>query len=259
MQHLVVDYTGPVATVTLNRPELHNAFNAELIAELTECFEQLAHDPNVRAVVLTGAGASFCAGGDVRWMRSSLDLTHDENIADAERLAAMFDALNTLPKPVIGRINGAAIGGGVGLVACCDIAIAADRAKFGFSEVKLGILPAVIARYVVPKIGASHARALFVSGRRFDAVHAQQIGLAHQVASADHLDTAVEHVVADVLTSGPEAIVRAKQLVEAAISLPQNEWERYTVQAIADARTSAEGQEGLRAFLEKRKPSWMKG
>jgi methylglutaconyl-CoA hydratase len=209
--------------------------------------------------VITGAGASFCAGGDVNWMRSSLDLSRDENIDDAKRLATMFDAINSLPKPVIGRINGAAIGGGAGLVACCDIAIAADGAKFGFSEVKLGIIPAVIARYVVPKIGASHARALFVSGRRFGAAYAQQIGLVHEVVPIDQLDTAVERAVSEVLTSGPEAIGRAKQLIEAAISLPRDEWECYTVEAIADARTSDEGQEGLRAFLEKRKPGWIKG
>jgi len=255
---LNITHTGPVATVMLNRPELHNAFNADLIHELTYCFEQLAGDQNVRAVVLTGVGASFCAGGDVNWMRSSLNLTRDENIADAERLAAMFDAINSLPKPVIGRINGAVVGGGAGLVACCDIAIAVDGAKFGFSEVKLGIIPAVIARYVVPKIGASHARALFVSGQRFDATHAQRIGLVHEAVSADQLDSAVERTVAEVLTSGPGAISRAKQLVDAAISLPQGEWERYTVEAIADARTSDEGQEGLRAFLEKRKPGWGK-
>jgi methylglutaconyl-CoA hydratase len=171
----------------------------------------------------------------------------------------MFDAINRLSKPVIGRINGAAIGGGAGLVACCDVAVAADGATFGFSEVKLGIVPAVIARYVVPKIGASHARALFVSGRRFDVMHAQQIGLVHERVPIDQLDAAIDRTVAEVLGSGPQAIDRAKQLIEAAISLPHREWERYTVNAIADARTSDEGQEGLRAFLEKRPPGWMKG
>ncbi len=256
MQFLSLSHAGPVATVMLNRPELHNAFNAQLIAELTQCFDHLATEQSVRVVVLTGAGTSFCAGGDVNWMRSSLDLSRDENIADAERLAAMFDAINTLPKPVIGRINGPAIGGGAGLVACCDIAIAAGGAKFGFSEVKLGIIPAVIARYVVPKIGASHARALFVSGQRFFAEHAHQIGLVHQIANKDFLDIAVERTVVEVLSSGPEAIGRAKKLVEAALSLPHDAWERYTVEAIADARTGDEGQEGLRAFLEKRKPGW---
>src|SRR3712207_3621961 len=171
--------TGTVTTVTLYRPELHNAFNPEMIDELHACFEQLAADRRVRAVVLTGAGQSFCAGGDLGWMHASLGLTHEQNIADAERLAAMFEALDTLPLPVIGCVNGSAFGGGVGLVACCDIVIAAEGARFGFSEVKLGIIPGVIARYVVPQIGASHARALFVSGQRFHPPDAPRIGFVH--------------------------------------------------------------------------------
>lgn len=256
-QFLAITRQQSIVTVTLNRPDMHNAFSAQMIAELHEIFVQLARDDQIRAVVLTGAGASFCAGGDVHWMRASLDLSRNENMADAEQLAAMFEAINTLPKPVIGRINGAAIGGGAGLVACCDVAVAAESAKFGFSEVKLGILPAVIARYVVPKIGASHARALFVTGKRFDAAHAQRIGLAHDVVPAAKLDQVVQQVLADVLTSGPAAVGRAKQLVQAAITLPQAEFERYTVESIADARTSAEDQEGLRAFLEKRAPRWV--
>lgn len=245
-----------VVTVTLSRPELHNAFSAAMIAELHSAWEQLAADPTVRVVVLTGAGPSFCAGADLGWMRGSLELTHAENMADAERLGAMFEALNTLPQPVIGRINGAAIGGGCGLVACCDVAVAVDGAKFGFSEVKLGLIPAVIARYVVPKIGAGHARALFVTGRRFDAQHALRVGLVHDVVPESKLDAVIGKVIADLRTSGPEAIGRAKQLVGAVSSLPDAEARAYTVAAIADARTSAEGQEGLRAFLDKRKPRW---
>jgi methylglutaconyl-CoA hydratase len=190
-------------------------------------------------------------------MRSSLELSRDENITDAEHLASMYEAINTLPKPVIGRIAGAAIGGGVGLVACCDIAIAVEGARFGFSEVKLGIVPAVIARYVVPKIGASHARALFVSGRRFDAAHAQRIGLVHDVVSEAKLDAVVKQALDDLLSSGPAAVGRVKQLVQAVTTLPDEAARRYTIEAIADARTSAEGQEGLRAFLEKRKPAWV--
>jgi methylglutaconyl-CoA hydratase len=186
----------------------------------------------------------------------SLELSRDENIADAERLAAMYDAVNTLPKPLIGRINGAAIGGGAGLVACCDIAVAVEDAKFGFSEVKLGIVPAVIAQYVMPKIGASHARALFVSGRRFDAAHAQRIGLIHDVVPANRLDSVVQQVIDDVLTSGPEAVGRAKQLVQTIATATNDATRHYLVAAIADARTSDEGQEGLRAFIEKRKPNW---
>lgn len=257
MKFLELTHSGPVVTIMLNRPDLHNAFNAELIAELRRACDHIAVDPLVRAVVLTGAGKSFCAGADLTWMRSSLDLTHEENVADAERLAAMYESLNTLPKPVIGRINGAAVGGGAGLVACCDIVVAAESARFGFSEVKLGIIPAVIARYVVPRIGVSHARALFVSGRRFDATHAQRIGLVHDVVPDAKLDSVVGKVIEDVLTSGPEAIARAKRLVQAVVSLPDEDVGRYTVAAIADARTSEEGQEGLRAFLEKRQPRWV--
>jgi len=248
--------TGTVTTVTLYRPELHNAFNPEMIDELHACFEQLAADRRVRAVVLTGAGRSFCAGADLGWMHASLGLTHEQNIADAERLAAMLEALDTLLLPVIGCVNGAAFGGGIGLVACCDIVIAADSAHFGFTEVKLGIIPGVIARYVVPKIGPSHARALFVSGKRFDAAYAQRIGLVHDVVPKSKLNDVTQKAVGDVLTSGPEAIERAKQLVRAMLVLPDAEARRYSVRAIADARVSDEGQEGISAFLEKRKPWW---
>lgn len=255
--YLTLTRSGTVATVTLSRPELHNAFNAEMIAELHATWQQLATDASVRVVVLTGSGQSFCAGADLSWMRASLQFSREENVADAERMAAMYEALNTLPKPVIGRIKGAAVGGGVGLVACCDIALAVESAKFGFAEVNLGIVPAVIARYVVPKIGASHARALFVSGRRFEAGLAQRIGLVHDVVPEAKLDLVVQKAIEDVLSSGPEAIGRAKRLVHAVATLPTAEMQRYTVETIAEARTSDEGQEGLRAFLEKRRPWWV--
>ena len=251
-----VDQTGAVATVRLARPELHNAFNAAMIAELTACFTALADDRAARAVVLTGAGRSFCAGADVQWMQSSLDFSYDENVADAECLAAMYASIDGLPKPLIGRINGAAIGGGAGLVACCDVAVAADHAMFGFSEVRLGIVPAVIAQYVVPKIGPSHARALFLTGARFDAGRAAAIGLIHQVVAADALDQAVEQVVADVLAGGPLAAGRAKALVSAMNILPPEQRRSYAVQAIAAARSGPEGQTGLRAFLDKTPPPW---
>lgn len=256
MELLNLTRSGSVVTIALDRPEQHNAFNPQMIDELRLACEHIGRDTAVRVVVLTGAGRSFCAGADLEWMRSTLQLSHEENIADAERLAAMYEALDTLAKPVIGRVNGAAIGGGAGLVACCDIVVAAERVAFGFGEVKLGLIPALIARYVVPKIGAGHARALFVSGRRFDAGLAQRIGLVHDVVPVAKLDAVVQQAVDDVLSSGPEAIGRAKQLVRAAMSLPRDEWQRYTVEAIAEARTGAEAQEGLRAFLEKRRPSW---
>jgi methylglutaconyl-CoA hydratase len=227
-----------------------------MIGELRACFTALASDDAARVVVLTGAGPSFCAGADLNWMQASLEWSREQNIADAETLAAMFEAIWNLPRPLIGRINGAALGGGAGLVACCDIAVAVDSARFGFSEVKLGLLPAVIAQYVVPKIGVSQARALFVSGERFTAERAFEIGLVHAVAGADDLDATVGALAGRLLSSGPQAAGAAKRLVDAVWSLEREAARRYVVGAIAEARTGAEGQEGLRAFLEKRKPAW---
>jgi methylglutaconyl-CoA hydratase len=248
--------TGPVATLTLRRPELHNAFNAELIAAIQGACADVAADHDLRVLVLQGAGPSFCAGADLSWMRASLDFSHAENLEDAGRLDAMLAALNELPQAVVGRVHGAALGGGVGLVACCDLVVAADDAVFGFTEARLGLLPAVIARYVVAKIGPGHARALFTSARRFTAGHAQTIGLAHEVAPADQLDAAVDRAVADLLRCGPQAIAGAKALIAAVTGLPAEEARAYAIAAIAAARTSPEGQEGLRAFLEKRTARW---
>jgi methylglutaconyl-CoA hydratase len=248
---------GPFATLTLNRPDLHNAFDAAMIAELTDAFNRLAEDERARVVILSGAGASFCAGADVGWMRETIGWTFEQNVADATALAGLFAAAWCLPKPLIGRINGAAIGGGAGLVACCDLAVAAETARFGFSEVKLGLLPAVIAQYVVPKIGVSQARALFVSGERITAERAFDIGLIHAITSADELDATVRSLATRMLASGPEAVGAAKRLVDAVWSLERDAARSYVVHAIASARTSAEGQEGLRAFLEKRRPDWV--
>jgi methylglutaconyl-CoA hydratase len=245
-----------VATITLARADLHNAFNADMIGELHDCFTALAGDPTVRVVVLAGAGASFCAGGDLNWMQASLDWSHAQNTADAEALAAMFEAAWTLPKPLIGRIHGPAVGGGVGLVACCDLAVAADTARFGFSEVKLGLVPAVITQYVLPKIGLSQTRALYVSGERFTAERAFEIGLVHAITSAEDLDATIASLVKRLLSSAPEAIGAAKRLIDAVWTLEREAARRYVVEAIAAARTSDEGQEGLRAFLEKRRPRW---
>ena len=253
---LELDRQGVVATVTLARPEVHNAFNPTMIDELTTCFRALAEDPAVRVVVLTGAGRSFCAGADIHWMRESLAFSYEENVADAGRLASMYETVDGLPKPLIACVNGAAIGGGAGLVACCDVAIAVEQATFGFREVKLGILPAVIGRFVVPKIGASHARALFVSGARFDAARAAVIGLVHQVVPPPDLDAAVGAAVDEMLSSGPEAVARAKALIEALQALPVEERRGYTIAAIAAARMGAEGQAGFGAFLQKARPPW---
>ncbi|MCU0491783.1 MAG: enoyl-CoA hydratase-related protein [Chloroflexaceae bacterium] len=256
---LTLTYDGPVATLTLNRPEVHNAFNVQLIAELHAACEELARDASLRVVVLNGAGPSFCAGADINWMRESLAYSHEENLADAGRLDAMLDALDSLPLAVVASVHGAALGGGVGLLSCCDVVIAAEGTKFGFTEVRLGLLPAVIARYVVPKIGASQARALFVTGQRFDTARALAIGLVHGVVPAAELEASVSRTVAELLRCGPQAIAASKALVRAVCTLPHDEARQYVIEAIAAARTGPEGQEGLKAFLEKRAPGWGEG
>jgi len=253
---IVLSRAGPLATLTLNRPESHNAFDAAMIAELRDAFTALAGDDAVRVVILTGAGASFCAGADITWMRETVGWTIEQNVADAEALADLFEAAWSLPKPLIGRINGAALGGGTGLVACCDLAIASEAARFGFSEVKLGLIPAVIAQYVVPKIGVSHARVLFISGEQFTPERAFEIGLIHAITGADDLDATVHSLATRMLSSAPQAAGAAKRLVDAIWALERDAARSYVIHAIAAARTSDEGQEGLRAFLEKRKPSW---
>lgn len=241
-----------VARVTLARPEVRNAFNAEVIEQLRDFFTEITAADDVRAVVLAGDGKVFCGGADINWMRSSLDLSFDANVGDAERMSDMYRAIDNCPKPVIGRIHGAALGGGAGLAAVCDIAIASDEAIFGFTEVKLGIIPAVISPFVVAKIGASHARALFLTGERFDASHAQTIGLVHEVVSIGDLDEAVEGRLAELRTAGPAAIAAAKLLLRRVLDNPYDDSRTITAKAIARQRVSPEGQEGLRAFLERR-------
>jgi methylglutaconyl-CoA hydratase len=241
---LRIERLGPVLRVTLARPERRNAFDAALIGELTEAFEDVG---DARTVVLAGDGETFCAGADVEWQRSSIDLSYEENVEDAARLARMMSVLDACPAPLVVRVQGYALGGGSGLVACADIAVASTDAVFGFSEVKLGIIPAVISPFVLAKIGAQ-ARRYFLTGERFDADTALRIGLVHEVAA--DLDGTVERVVAEILTSGPEAVRAAKALVREqppAADLPH---------VAARRRTSAEGQEGLRAFLEKRPSAW---
>jgi len=241
-----------VARVALARPEVRNAFNAELIAELRDAFIALSTDASVRAIVLAGEGKSFSAGADISWMRGALELGYDGNVADAEAMSAMFRAIDQCAKPVIGRVHGAALGGGSGLTAVCDIAIASDETIFGFTEVKLGIIPAVISPFVLAKIGASHARALFLTGERFSAARAQAIGLVHEVVALDGLDTAVERVVGEIRTAGPHAVAAAKKLISDVREASYDGSLSITANAIAIARTSEEGQEGLRAFLERR-------
>ncbi len=248
--HLTVD--AGIARVTLARPELRNAFNAEVIEQLHDVFTRITAADDVRAVVLAGEGKVFCGGADINWMRSSLDLSFDANVGDAERMSDMYRAIDNCPKPVVGRIHGAALGGGAGLAAVCDIAIASDEALFGFTEVKLGIIPAVISPFVLAKIGASHARALFLTGERFDARHAEAIGLVHQVVPLADLDQAIEAKISELRTAGPAAIAAAKLLVRRVLDNSYSESRAITTQAIAKQRVTPEGQEGLRAFLERR-------
>jgi methylglutaconyl-CoA hydratase len=244
------------ATITLARPDLHNAFNETLIEEISNCVTELSTDGNVRLIILTGEGKSFCAGADINWMKSMVEFSHEENIRDSQALADMFKIINECPKPVVGRINGAAFGGGVGLVAVCDVAVAADNTRFSFSEVKLGIIPAVISPYVISRVGPGHARRLFITGERFDAETAYQIGLVHRVVFPEELDSAVAEVVEFLMENGPEAMHEVKKLVAQWQELDREEFRKYTVETIARLRTSPEGRDGLTAFLEKRKPSW---
>jgi methylglutaconyl-CoA hydratase len=242
---LRVEREGPLLRVAMARPERRNAFDAALIAELTAAFADVE---DARAVLLTGEGASFSAGADVEWMRSSVELSYDENVADALRLRRMLEAIDGCPAPVVARVQGHALGGGCGLVACADIVVAARDAVFAFSEVKLGIVPAVISPFALAKIGPSAARRYFVTGERFDADTALRIGLVHEVA--DDLDAAVDRVLEELLTAGPEAARAAKELARAPLSGEE------TARLIAAHRTGEEGQEGLRAFLEKRPAQW---
>src|SRR6185437_999691 len=251
---LLVERTAPggiVARVTLNRPELHNAFNAELIGDLRATFRRLADEPagSLRVVVLAGSGQSFCAGADVNWMRASLGLSKEDNEQDAMVLAEMLDAIDRCPVPVIARVQGACLGGGMGLCAVSDIVIAESGARFGFTETRLGILPAVISPFVIAKIGESHARALFPGGKRFDALRAQRIGLVHEVVEGEAaLDLAVDAAIADILASGPTAVRAAKAIVREVRGLGHGSSKWHTARVIATQRQTEEAQEGFRAF-----------
>ncbi len=253
---LAVRREGPVEHITLNRPDVRNAFNEVVISELTDWAHAAMTDSTLRVVVLSGAGKVFSAGADANWMARMVDYSRDENVEDATRMAAMFFALDTLPAALISRIHGAALGGGAGLAAVCDIAVAEDNAVFGFTETKLGILPAVIAPYVLPKIGPSAARELFLTGVRFSASRAKEIGLIHAVAPLDGLDAAVQLYVDEVLSASPTGIAAAKALIPKVLGRSAREAMEITAESIAAQRVSPEGQDGLKAFLEKRKPRW---
>ena len=254
---LKISRAGAVATVALNRPDVRNAFDDVLIGELTAAFSELGADPAIRVVVLTGEGPVFCAGADVNWMKRSISYTQEQNKADALRMSAMFRTIDEGPKAVIGRVNGTCFGGGMGLISCCDVVVSVDSAQFAFTEVKLGIVPAVISAYVAPKIGAAAARRYFLTAEVFGPEEARRMGLVHEIAPAAGLDAKVSEISAAILKNGPAAVATAKALIPQVLSKSRPDAIEFTASLISKVRTSPEGQEGLGAFLEKRKPSWL--
>jgi methylglutaconyl-CoA hydratase len=258
--HLQIETTGLVATVSLNRPEVRNAFNDELIAELTTAFKELGQRADVRCIVLAAVGSAFCAGADLNWMRSMADYTHAENLADAGRLAAMMQTIYECPKPTIARIQGDVYAGGTGLVAACDIAISSDAAHYCLSETRLGLVPSTISPYVIRAMGARAAHRYFLTAERFTAAEAWRIGFVHEVVTAAELDGKVAEVAQALVNAGPEAVKLCKKLVQNVAGQDITPALRQmTVESIADVRVSPEGREGLQSFLQKRKPNWLAG
>jgi len=255
---IALEIRDSIALLALDRPDVHNAFNAELIRDMTDALVALDRDKSVRAVVLLGAGRSFCAGADLNWMRESAGYTAAQNLADARGLARLLSTLDGLSKPTIARVHGAAYGGGVGLVACCDIAIASQDAMFAFSEAKLGIIPATISPYVVEAIGARHARRYFVTCERFSAAEAFRIGLVHDLALPEELDARINEVLGALLLAGPRAQGECKALIRAVAHRPIDESViDDTAKRIAKVRTTPEGEAGIAAFLDKRAAPWV--
>lgn len=252
MSGVRLDRNGLVGTITLDRPESRNALDRDLMIELTQMVSTLSYD-GTRVIVLDGAGTAFCAGADVEWMRKARDLDHDDNVADAAVARNLFETIDGCPRAVVARVHGAALGGGAGLVACADVAVAAHDARFGFTEARLGLIPATVSPYVLRKIGPGHARALFTTGERFDAAHALAIGLVHRVCAPEELEHAVADTVLAYLACGPDAIAASKQLVRdatGAMALPD------LAERLAVTRAGNEAREGLDAFLGKRPPAW---
>jgi len=245
-----------VVTVSLNRPDVHNAMSETLMKELTSCFEELSKDTSVRAIILTGKGKSFCAGADLNWMKSMANYSKEENIKDSRLLVSLFDSIYNCPKPVIGRVNGHAFGGGLGLFAVCDIAIAVPNCKFAFSEVKLGIIPSVISTYIIRRISLSIMRRLFITGERFDSEYANEIGLVDFIASEEEIDEIISEYIEILRSSGPKAIKEVKRLIDKCEKMDVDSYKEHTVEKISELRVSDGGQEGIKAFLEKRKPKW---
>ena len=256
LERLELQLEGKVAHVWLNRPETRNAFDGLMVTELRRVLFDLRNEDSVRVIVLGGRGPSFCAGADIDWMRAMSGFSRDENLREAQALADLFFTVYESPKPIVARVHGAALGGGAGLVAACDIPVAAEGTLFGFTEVRLGIVPAVISPYVIGKIGESAARELFLTGERFEARKAAEIGLVRWTVPEVELDQAVDRRVQELLQAGPRAVAEAKALIREVAYRRVEDIQRYTVERIADLRVSKEGQEGLRAFIEKRKPQW---
>ncbi len=253
---LVCTQKDDTLTVMLNRPDVHNAMNEALMRELTACFKELAHDTTIRTVILTGNGKSFCAGADLSWMKQMVHFSQEENRKDSRFLLEMYETIHSCPKPVIGRVNGAAFGGGIGLLAVCDITVCPPEAVFAFSEVKLGIIPAVISAFVAPRMSPAAMRRLFITGERFTAAVAHEVGLIDMVVPLERLDTTIDTSVEQVRSSGPLAIQEVKHLLYKHVELDHHDYKEHTVDKIAELRVSPEGQEGINAFLEKRKPQW---
>jgi len=258
MNDLQIEVTGAIATVTLARPEVRNAFNDELIAQLSRAFGELGTRSDVRCIVLAASGPAFCAGADLNWMRRMADYTRDENLADAGQLAAMLRTIFECPKPTVARIQGDVFAGGTGLVAACDIAVAVDTATFCLSEVKLGLIPATISPYVIRAMGARAAHRYFLTAERFSAAEAHRIGFVHEVVAAEQLQAKVDEIARSLVNAGPEAVKACKRLVIDVAGEPITpELVARTVAGIADIRASREGREGVQSFLGKRKPNWL--
>jgi methylglutaconyl-CoA hydratase len=245
-----------VVTVYLNRPEVHNAMNEKLMKELTNSFKELENDDKTRVIILTGKGKSFCAGADLNWMKSMVNYSKEDNIKDSKLLLSLYESIYNCQKPVIGRINGHAFGGGLGLFAVCDIAIAVPDCKFAFSEVKLGIIPAVISTYIARRVNISNMRRLFITGERFSSEYAKHIGLIDFVSSEKEIDEKIKFYIKLLRSSGPNAINEVKKLIDYYEKMDITKYQKHTVEKISELRISDEGQEGINAFLEKRKTKW---
>lgn len=257
-QTILFTVQDEVARISFNRPDVHNAFNAVMILELDDAFEKAKTDESIRVIVLRGTGKSFCSGADINWMREIIQYSFEQNLEECLRLAELLHKIYILPKPTLAMVNGAAIGGGTGFISACDIAIASEEAKFGLSEVKIGLVPAAISPYVIRKIGESKAREYFLIGKRISARGALEIGLLNEVVPGNELEEKVDEIVSLLLTSGPEALASCKELIHKVPQMSFEEAKDFTARMIAKLRVSQEGQEGMAAFLEKRKPSWIK-